>query len=175
MIKSFNGKTPTIAESAFVSAAAYIIGDVVLGEHCSVWPCAVVRGDLGKITVGRNSVIEDNCVIHSGSPSIPPVTDVTIGENVIVGHGAVSNARRIGNNVVIGMNSTLLHDVEIGDYAIIAAGCVVTEKMKVPEKSFVVGIPARIKGQIAEDQLWWSQNSPKIYIELAEQYKKEGL
>ena len=175
MIKSFNGKTPTIAESAFVSAAAYIIGDVVLGEHCSVWPGAVVRGDLGKIPVGRNSVIEDNCVIHSGSPSIPPVTDVTIGENVIVGHGAVSNARRIGNNVVIGMNSTLLHDVEIGDYAIIAAGCVVTEKMKVPEKSFVVGIPARIKGQIAEDQLWWSQNIPKIYIELAEQYKKEGL
>ena len=175
MIKSFNGKTPTIAESAFVSAAAYIIGDVVLGEHCSVWPGAVVRGDLGKITVGRNSVIEDNCVIHSGSPSIPPVTDVTIGENVIVGHGAVSNARRSGNNVGIGMNSTLLHDVEIGDYAIIAAGCVVTEKMKVPEKSFVGGIPARIKGQIAEDQLWWSQNSPKIYIELAEQYKKEGL
>jgi carbonic anhydrase/acetyltransferase-like protein (isoleucine patch superfamily) len=175
MIKSFNGKTPKIAASAFVSAAAYVIGDVVLGEHCSVWPGAVIRGDLGKITVGQNSVIEDNCVIHSGSPSIPPVTDVTIGENVIIGHGAVSNACKIGNNAVIGMNSTLLHDVEIGDYAIIAAGCVVTEKMKVPEKSFVVGVPAKIKGQIAEEQLWWSQNSPKIYIELAEQYKKEGL
>ena len=175
MIRSFNGKTPKIHESAFVSEAAYIIGDVEIGENSSVWPGAVVRADLGKITIGKNSVIEDNCVIHSGSPSFPPNLDVTIGENVIIGHGAVSNAFKIGNNVVIGMNSTLLHNVEIGDYSIIAAGCVVKEKMKIPEKSFVVGIPAEIKRKIATEQLWWSKNSPKIYNELAKQYKREGL
>jgi carbonic anhydrase/acetyltransferase-like protein (isoleucine patch superfamily) len=175
MIRSFNGKTPKIAESAFVSEAAYVIGDVEVGENCSIWPGAVVRGDLGKITIGKNTVIEDNCVIHSGTPSLPPVTDVTIGDNVIIGHAAVSNACKIGNNVLISMNSTILHDVEIGDYAIIAAGCVVKEKMKIPERSFVVGVPAEIKGKISKEQLWWSQNSPKIYYELTQQYKREGL
>ena len=175
MIRSFNGKTPKIHETAFVSEAAYIIGDVELGENSSVWPGAVIRADLGKITIGKNSVIEDNCVIHSGSPSFPPNIDVTIGENVIIGHGAVSNAHKIGNNVVIGMNSTLLHNVEIGDYSIVAAGCVVKEKMKIPEKSFVAGVPAAIKGKISDEQLWWSKNSPVIYNELARQYKREGL
>jgi carbonic anhydrase/acetyltransferase-like protein (isoleucine patch superfamily) len=175
MIKRFNGKTPKIHETAFISEAAYVIGDVEIGENSSVWPGAVIRGDLGKITIGKSTVIEDNCIIHSGMPAFPPNIDVTFGDNVIMGHGAVSNANKIGNNVVIGMNSTLLHNVEIGDYSIIAAGCVVKEKMKIPEKSFVVGVPAAIKGKISNEQLWWSQNSPKIYRELAEQYKKEGL
>lgn len=175
MIRSFNGKTPQIHPSAFVSETAYVIGDVEIGENSSVWPGAVVRGDLGKITIGKNSVIEDNCVIHSGRPAFLPNIDVTIGDSVIFGHAAVSNACKVGNNAVIGMNSTLLHDVEIGDYAIIAAGCVVKEKMKIPEKSFVVGVPAAIKGKISQDQLWWSQNSPNIYQELSRQYKKEGL
>ena len=175
MIRSFNGKTPKIHESAFVSETAYVIGDVELSEHCSVWPGAVIRADLGKITIGKNTVIEDNCIIHSGTPAFPPVVDVVIGENVIIGHGAVSNACKIGDNVLIGMNSTILHDVEIGNYSIIAAGCVVKEKMKIPERSFVVGVPAEIKRKISKEQLWWSQNSPKIYYELAQQYKREGL
>ena len=175
MIRSFNGKTPKIAESAFVSEAAYVIGDVEIGEDSSVWPGAVIRGDFGKIKIGKNTTIEDNCVIHSGSPSLPPISDVTIGDNVVIGHGAVSNCRRIGNNVLVSMNSTILHDAEIGDYSIIAAGCIVKEKMKIPEKSFVVGIPAEIKGEVSTEQLWWSENSPKIYHELAQQYKREGF
>lgn len=175
MIRSFNGKTPKIAESAFISEAAYVIGDVEIGENSSVWPGAVVRGDCGKIKIGKNTVIEDNCVIHSGSPIQPPIMDVTIGDNVIIGHGAVSNGRRIGNNVMISMKSTILHDAEIGDRSIIAAGCVVKEKMKIPEDSFVVGVPAEIKGKISAEQHWWMQNSPKIYQQLAKQYKDEGL
>ncbi|MFC2004323.1 gamma carbonic anhydrase family protein [Chloroflexota bacterium] len=175
MIRGLDGKIPKIAESAFVSEVAYVVGDVEIGENSSVWPGAVIRGDCGKIKIGRNSVIEDNCVIHSGSPTYPPISDVTIGDNVIIGHGAVSNGRKIGNNVLIGMKSTILHDAEIGDYSIIAAGCIVKEKMKIPEKSFVVGVPAKIKGEVSTEQLWWIQNSPKIYCELAEQYKNEGL
>ncbi|MBA7618553.1 Protein YrdA [subsurface metagenome] len=175
MIRSFNGKTPKIADSAFVSEAAYVIGDVEIGENSSVWPGAVIRGDMGKITIGKNTVIEDNCVIHSGTPVQPCIADVTIGDNVIFGHGAISNCRRIGNNVMVSMKSTILHNAEIGDYSIIAAGCVVTEKMIIPEKSFVVGVPAKIKGKISEEQLWWSQNSPLVYKECAQQYKKEGL
>jgi carbonic anhydrase/acetyltransferase-like protein (isoleucine patch superfamily) len=175
MIRSFDGKTPKIADSAFVSEAAYVIGDVEIGENSSVWPGAVIRGDMGKIRLGKNTVVEDNCVIHSGAPTVPPTSDVTIGDNVIMGHSAVSNGRRIGNNVVISMNSTILHDVEIGDNSIIAAGCVVREKMKIPENSFVTGVPGVIKSKVAVEQLWWAQNSPSIYREVAQQYKSEGL
>src|SRR3990172_2665379 len=112
MIRSFNGKTQRIAKSAFVSEAAYVIGDVEIGENSCIWPGAVIRGDLGKITIGNNVVIEDNCVIHSGSPSLPPENDVTIGNNVIFGHGAMSQARKIGNNVLVSIGAILLHDVE---------------------------------------------------------------
>ncbi|MFC1921169.1 gamma carbonic anhydrase family protein [Chloroflexota bacterium] len=174
MIRSINGKVPKIADSAFVSEAAYVVGDVEIGENSSIWPGAVIRGDMGKITIGNNTAIEDNCVIHSGSPKIPWIEDITIGDNVIFGHGAISNGKKIGNNVIIGIGSTILHDVEIGDYSIIAAGCVATEKMIVPERSFVVGVPGKIKGRVSDEQLWWSQNSPKIYSDTAQEYKKEG-
>ena len=175
MIKSFNGKTPKIAKSAFVSEAAYIIGDVEIGENSCVWPGAVIRGDLGKITIGNNVVIEDNCVVHSGKPSLPPEADVTIGNNVVFGHGAISNGRKIGNNVLVSIGAIILHDVEIGDGSIIAAGCVVKEKAIIPEKSFVVGVPGVIKGKVGDDQAYWITQSPRIYKELAEKYKKEGL
>ena len=102
MIKSFRGMTPKIAKTAFVSEAAYVVGDVEIGENSSVWPGAVIRGDFGKIKIGKHTAVEDNCVIHSGSPS-SPISDVTIGDNVIIGHSAVSNCRRIGNNVLIGL------------------------------------------------------------------------
>ena len=175
MIRSFNGKTPKIAASAFVSEAAYIIGDVEIGENSCVWPGAVIRGDLGKITIGNNVVIEDNCVIHAGTPALPPTADVTIGNNVVFGHGAISNGRKIGNNVLVSIGAIILHDVEIGDGSIIAAGCVVKEKAIIPEKSFVVGVPGVIKGKVGDDMAYWTTQSPRIYQELAEKYKAEGL
>jgi len=175
MIRSFNGKTPKIAKSAFVSEAAYIIGDVEIGENTCVWPGAVIRADLGKITVGNNVVIEDNCVIHSGTPSLPPTCDVTIGNNVVFGHGALSNGRKIGNDVLVGIGAIILHDTEIGDGSVIAAGCVVKEKAVIPPKSFVVGVPGVVKGKVGADQAFWTTESPRIYHELAEKYKAEGL
>ena len=175
MIRSFEGKTPRIAASAFVSEAAYIIGNVEIGENSCVWPGAVIRGDLGKITIGSNTVIEDNCVIHSGAPTLPPIKDVYIGDNVVFGHGAVSNGYKIGNNVMVSMNATILHDVEIGDYSIIAAGSVVMEKTLIPEKSFVAGIPGKVKSAIGPQHMYWFEQSPLIYRDLAERYKREGL
>ena len=173
MIRSFNEKTPKIAESAFVSEAAYVVGDVEIGDNTSVWPGAVIRADFDKITIGRNTAVEDNCVIHSGSPSGPG--DVVIGDNVVIGHGAVLNCRKIGSSVLIGMNSTILHDAEIGDFCIIAAGCLVSQGMKIPDKSFVVGVPGKIKGEPTAQQLWWTQGNPETYPKLAKQYKEQGL
>lgn len=173
MIRSFNDKTPRIAESAFVSEAAYVVGDVEIGENSSVWPGAVIRADFGKVIIGRNTSIEDNCVIHSGSPS--GERDVLIGDSVVIGHGAVLNCRKIGNQVLIGMNSTILHDVEIGDLCIVAAGCLVAQGMKIPDRSFIAGVPGKIKGQASAQQLWWTQANPEGYPKLAKQYKEQGL
>jgi carbonic anhydrase/acetyltransferase-like protein (isoleucine patch superfamily) len=174
MLKSFDGKVPRIAESAFLSETACIIGDVEIGENSSVWPGAVIRGDLGKIRIGNGCSIEDNCVIHSGSPGLPS-GDVYIGDRVIVGHGAVVNCRQIGSHVLIGMNSSVLHEAEIGDCCIIAAGCVVGQGMKVPAYSFVAGVPGAIKGKATEEQLWWTREGPQDYISLAKRYKEQGL
>jgi carbonic anhydrase/acetyltransferase-like protein (isoleucine patch superfamily) len=174
MIRSLKGKTPKIAASAFVSEAAYVIGDVEIGEESSVWPGAVIRGDFGKITIGCNTAIEDNCVIHSGTPSAP-VGDVFIGDRVIIGHGAILNGRKIGDCVLIGMNATILHDSEIGSNCVIGACCLVGQGVKIPEHSFVVGVPGKIKGRPTPEQLWWTREGYKEYLELLRQYKREGL
>jgi carbonic anhydrase/acetyltransferase-like protein (isoleucine patch superfamily) len=173
LIKAFEGKTPKIAKSALVSEAAHIIGDVEIGENSSVWPGAVIRGDFGKITIGQNTAIEDNCVIHSGSPH-SDIKDVTIGNDVHLGHGAVTNCRKIGNNVLIGMNATILHEVEIGNFCIIGAGCLVSEGMKIPDNSFVVGVPGKIKGRVSAKQSFWIKEAPQIYAKLVKRYKEQG-
>ncbi|MDY7018991.1 MAG: gamma carbonic anhydrase family protein [Chloroflexota bacterium] len=176
MIRIFNGKKPVIADSAFVSEAAYVVGDVEIGENSSVWPGAVVRADFGKIQIGRNTAVEDNCVIHSGSLSAANGRqDVVIGDNVIIGHGAVTNCHKIGSNVLIGMNSIILHDVEIGDFCVIAAGSLVRQGMNIPDGSFVAGVPGEIKGKASAEQLLWTQGNPEVYPRLARQYKEQGL
>ena len=174
MIKSFNGKMPKIAASVFISETAYVVGDVEIGENSSVWPGAVVRGDLGSIKIGRNTIIQDNCVIHSGSFS-SGMSDVIIGDNVTFGHGAVSHGHSIGNNVLIGINATILHDAEIGDCCIIGANCLVGQGMKIPGRSFVAGAPGKIKGEPSPEQVRWIEGMPRAYAKLAKQYKEQGL
>jgi carbonic anhydrase/acetyltransferase-like protein (isoleucine patch superfamily) len=171
MIRSIGGKTPRVAASAFVSEAAYIVGDVEIGEDCSVWPGAVIRADTGCIIIGRGTAVEDGCVIHSG---VPPHEVTVIGEFVNIGHGAVVHGYRIGHNVLIGMNATMLQGAEIGDFCLIGAGCVVSEDMKIPDHSFVVGVPARVKGKVTEEQMPWLLGV-KHYAELGRRYKEAGL
>ena len=170
MIESFDGKTPRIAESAFVHESANVIGDVEIGESCIVWPGAVIRGDFGSIKIGRNVFVEDNCVlhvgditkVHQGVQSIADIGDrafLQIGDNVIIGHAAVINGKRIGSNVLIGISASILHNVEIGDYCIVAAGAMVMMGTKIPARSFVAGIPAEIKGEAKEEHLAWVGHS----------------
>ena len=172
MIHSFDGKRPQIAATAFISESAHVIGDVEIGHNSSVWPGAVIRGDLGRIVIGEYTAVEDNCVIHAGSPSSPE-QDVIIGNEVHIGHGAVLNNHRIGNNVLIGMNATLLHDAEIGNFCIIGAACLITEGMKVPDRSFVVGVPGKIKGHVTDEQSFWIKEAPQAYSRLTAQYNRE--
>ncbi len=144
------GKMPRIPDSCFISDAAYIMGDVKFGEGCSVWPGAVIRGDTpggvhgSEMTIGSNSHFEDNTTVHFTK---------SIGERVVLGHGAVVEAFSIGNNVLIGDNATVLAFGKIGSNCIIAAGAMVKEGMEIPDNSFVTGTPAKIKAPISEKQL----------------------
>ena len=168
MIRSFNGKTPQIAESAYVNETAYVIGDVEIGENSGVWPGAVIRGDFAHIKIGSNTMIEDNCVVHSGTP-------LEIGDNVIVGHGVVVHGKKIGSNNLIGNNATILDNSVIGDYCIIGAGCLVSQSMEIPDGSLVVGVPAKIKRKNPPAVIERMLQGSKSYEELVRLYKKEGL
>jgi len=182
MIRAFNGKTPKIADTAFVSEFAYVIGDVEIGEGSGVWPGAVVRGDFGSIRIGRNSHIEDNAVLHAWK-------SLTIGDNVTVGHSAVVHCLRIGNNVLVGNNATVLDDTEVGDFCIIGANSMVRAAQKIPDRSFVVGIPAKIKAEFSADEIenirremvakyyqpTYEKGPAPSLSELARQYKAQGL
>ena len=168
MIREFSGKNPKIASSAFVSETAYIAGDVEIGENSNIWPGAVIRGDIAKITIGKNTSIEDNCVVHSA-------TDIIIGDNTIVGHGAVLHCKKIGDNVLIGNNATVLDNVEIGDYCVIAAGSVVAPETKFPAESLAVGVPAKVKGKLSQNQKDYITMGSAFNVKLAQKYKKQGL
>jgi carbonic anhydrase/acetyltransferase-like protein (isoleucine patch superfamily) len=172
MIRSVNGKTPKIHPTAFVSEAAYIVGDVEIGEHSSIWPGAVLRGDTGKVVIGKYTAVEDNCVIHSGKPG---EGDTYIGDYCNIAHGAVVHCKKIGNNVLIGIHATILHNAEIGDYCLIGAACLVMEDMKVPDHSFVVGVPGKIKSKVPAGQMYWLERVPVEYVDFGEMYKREGL
>jgi carbonic anhydrase/acetyltransferase-like protein (isoleucine patch superfamily) len=172
MIKSFNGKAPKIAPSAFVSESAYVVGDVEIGEHSSIWPGAVLRGDTGKVAIGKYTAVEDNCVIHSG---VPGDGDTFIGDECNIAHGAVVHCKSIGNNVMIGINATILHNAEIGNHCLIGAACLVMEDMKVPDNSFVVGVPGKTKSKVKPDQMYWLDKVPVEYAEFGKMYKGEGL
>jgi len=169
MIRSFSGVTPRIADSAFVSEAAYVVGDVEIGENSSVWPGAVIRADFGKIIIGENCTVEDNCILHAAPDAL------IIGNKVHIGHGATINCHLIGNSVLIGMNATLLHEAEIGNQCIIGANCLVMQGMKISDKSFVTGTPGKIKGEVSPQQLRWTEEGPKAYANLAKEYKEQGL
>ena len=173
MIRSFRGKSPKIAASAVVDETALLIGDVEIGEESSIWPGAVIRGDLGKIWIGKQTIVEDNCVIHSGAPGVES-EDVHIGDRVIIGHGAVLNCRRVGSYVLIGMNATLLHGAQIGNFCIIGAATLVGEGKLIPDYSLVLGVPGQIKGRPTEKQLWWVRQGYDDYKGLIQQVKKES-
>ena len=172
MIRCFNGKAPRIAASALVDEAACIIGDVEIGEESSIWPGAVIRGDMGRITIGKQTIIEDNCVVHSGMPG-SDTGDVTIGDRVIIGHGAVLNGRAVGSHVLVGMNATILHGSEIGSFCIIGAATLVGDGKKVPDYSLVVGVPGKIVGRPSEKQLWWVNEGYKDYETIIAHYREE--
>ncbi len=130
---------PRVDRSCYVAKEAVIIGDVEVGPGCSIWPFAVIRADLSSVKIGEGSSVQEHCQVH-GNPGKPSI----IGSHVSVGHGAIIHAAKIGDYVIVGMNSCVLDGAEVGSGSVIGAGAVVTEGMKSPEGSLVLGVPAKI-------------------------------
>lgn len=137
MVKKYKYKDiePSIHPEANVCSEAIVIGDVKIEEGVSVWPGAVIRGDFSPVEIGKQSVIEDNTVIHGAE----------IGPQTIIGHGAVLNANPIvRDKVIVGINATINREATIGRRSIVASGAVIPEKRVIPSESFVRGVPAEI-------------------------------
>ncbi|MGD9556843.1 MAG: gamma carbonic anhydrase family protein [Mangrovibacterium sp.] len=139
LIKTLLGKTPKIGEDCFLADNATLIGEVELGDHCSVWFNTVLRGDVNYIRIGKNTNIQDGAIVHGTYQKSP----TNIGNNVIIAHGAIIHGCTIHDNVMIGMNAVILDNAEIESDTIIAAGSVVTKGTKVEGGSVYAGIPAK--------------------------------
>ena len=168
MIRTLKGATPKVHPTAFISEAAYIVGNVEIGENSSVWPGTVIRGDSGKITIGKNTNIQDNSVVHADA-------DARIGDNVTIGHGVIWHGRILSDNCLVGNGATANDGVEVGEFSIIAAGSVVLEEMKVPARTIVVGVPARPRGPISQRHEELIKEVATHYVERGRTYKAEGL
>ncbi len=148
-IYEFEGKRPLIAPDTFVHPQAVIIGDVELGENCFIGPGAVLRGDFGKIVVGRGSNIQDNCIIHCDPGAIAILED-----SVLVGHGAILHGPcLIRHGSLVGMGAIVSVGCEIGAESVIAAGCLLPPRQNISSRKLVMGNPARIMGDISQDTL----------------------
>ena len=169
MLRGLGEKKPKIAKTAFVSEAAYVVGDVEIGENSSIWPGAVLRADRFRIRIGSNSNIQDNCVVHAG------FSDVTIGNNVTIAHGSMIHCARIGNNVLIGMHTVLNNQSEIEDFCMVGAYSMVKDNFKVPARSLAVGIPVRIVRALNDQELERILSGSNFYVELAKEFKKYEL
>lgn len=168
MLIEFDGKKPRVGKNVFIAPGAVIIGDVEIGDHTSIWFSCVVRGDLGPISIGQGCSIQDNVTLHVFGQTI-------LGDEVTVGHNCVVEGCVVGSGTVIGMNSTILPQVEIGEKVMIAAGTVVPQRMIVPDRVMIAGVPATIKKTLSGEALAWTERAPRHYRALQARYRSQGI
>jgi carbonic anhydrase/acetyltransferase-like protein (isoleucine patch superfamily) len=155
VLRPYRGTSPRVHPTAFVDTSAQVIGDVEIGEESSVWMCAVIRGDVHWIKVGKRTCIQDGAIVHAMTGTHP----TSIGDGVTVGHAAVIHGCTIENQCLIGMGAILLNGSHVGAGAIVAAGTLLVEGQNVPARSLVMGSPGKVKrlltqAEVAEIQLY---------------------
>ena len=157
-----------IHPSVKILKGAQIIGNLNIGKKSSVWYNAVIRGDIEDINIGEYSNIQDNCVLHT-SKDFP----LKIGSHVSVGHAAVLHGTTILDNCLIGMNATILNGSEIGADSIVGAGAVVTQGKKFPDRSLIVGMPAKMVRKLKPLEVRSIKDNALRYAELADKHAKK--
>ena len=155
-------KKARIGKDVEIGPYCVVEGDVEIGENSSIWSKAVIRADGSWIKIGKNTNIQDMCVIHTEF-NIP----IEIGDNVTIGHSAVIHCRKIASNCVIGMGALLLDNVEIGEYSVIGAGAVVAENKIIPPRSLVAGVPGRVIKKIKDEHILRISKAAESYLCLA--------
>lgn len=156
---------PIIDKSVFIAPGAQVVGDVCLCENVSIWHNAVLRGDVDKITVGKNSNVQDNCTLHCDFD-----IELKIGENVTIGHAAVLHSCEIGDNSLVGMGAILLGGVKVGKNCLIAAGTLLTPNTVIPDGSMVMGFPGKVKRQLSEQEIKNITDNAAEYLKLMKLY-----
>ncbi len=168
MIRSFGGKSPRIAGTAWVSEFAYVIGDVEIGEHSSVWPGVTIRGDgNGPVVLGNYVNVQEGSVIHG--------SHMVIEDYVTVGHCVVVHCRRIGEGSLMGNNSTILNGVILGKRCLVAANSVALANREFPGGSFVTGVPGTVKRQVTQAQIERMTRTAHALAERAKLFKESGV
>lgn len=158
---AIDGVTPVVAPSSFVHPTAVLIGDVIIGENCYVGPTACLRGDFGRIILEDGANIQDSCIMHGF-----PGTDTVVEQDGHIGHGAVLHGCRVRKGALVGMNSVINDNAEVGEKAIVAAMSFVKAGMVIPPKMLAAGLPARIIRELSELEMEWKHEGTKSYQDL---------
>jgi len=158
---------PRLGRDCYVAPTAYVGGDVVLGDQCTVMHHAVIRGDVSRIRIGHRVNVQDAVVIHTNAG-----TDLDIGSDVGMGHQAIVHCRRVGDRTLIGIGSIVLDDAEIGSDCIVGAGSLVPPRMKVPDGHLVLGSPARVLRELTEKDREYIRHVVESYIELRRRHRE---
>jgi carbonic anhydrase/acetyltransferase-like protein (isoleucine patch superfamily) len=164
-IIELNGVRPTIGRDVYLAPTAVLIGDVTVGDCCSIWFGAVLRGDLSRIEIGPRCSIQDTAVIHCAI-DLPTI----LGEGVTIGHGALLEGCEVQDGAVIGMGAVVLQHARVGRRAVIAAGGVVPERAQVAPDVLAAGVPVTEKKQLSGSSARWSEIAVQDYQELRTRY-----
>ncbi|MCK4870977.1 MAG: gamma carbonic anhydrase family protein [Gammaproteobacteria bacterium] len=167
MLIDFRSKRPQLeGDNYFIAENASVVGDVTLANNISIWYGAVVRADDGAISIGNNSNVQDNCVLH-----VDIGYDLVLGCNVTIGHAAVVHGCTIENNCIIGIHSTILNGAKIGKNCIVEANALVTQNKIIPNGSLVLGSPGKVVRTLTADEINTIQKSAEYYVDMITDYK----
>ena len=161
MVYSFKGYTPVVHKSSFVHPLAAVTGNVIIGKNCYIGPGAAIRGDWGQIILEDGVNVQENCTIH-----MFPGKSITLKESAHVGHGAIIHGANLGRNCLIGMNTVIMDDAEIGDESIVGAMAFVKAETVIPNRSLVVGNPAKVIKQVSDEMMAWKTKGTQLYQQL---------
>lgn len=168
IVLPFEGKEPRIGSGTYIAPNATLVGDLEIGNDCSIWFGTVLRADVHFISIGSRTNIQDNSVVHVTGGSHPTV----IAEEVTIGHGAIIHGCTIHRGALIGMGSTILDGAVIGENALVGAGALVPPGMHVPARTLVVGNPARVKRSLTDEEVAQIEESWRHYVDNKCEYLK---
>ncbi len=161
MIYSFKGHIPVVHESSFVHPLAAVTGNVIIGKKCYIGPGAAIRGDWGEIILEDGVNVQENCTIH-----MFPGKSIILKQGAHVGHGAVIHGANLGKNCLIGMNSVIMDDAEIGEECIVGAMAFVKAETVFPKRQLIVGNPAKAIREVSDEMIAWKTAGTKLYQQL---------